>query len=83
MLSFTIYQYSPPKVGDYEYPAYARTIGWFIALFPLLPLPLCAIKAIMDARGSSLYEVIAKFVNILQNSFLESAFDLHNLQYLL
>ncbi|XP_056016857.1 sodium- and chloride-dependent betaine transporter-like [Ostrea edulis] len=65
MLIFTIYQYTPPRVGDYEYPAYARAIGWCIALFPLLPLPICAIKAIIEAKGSTLYE---KFVASLRPS---------------
>ncbi|XP_067650016.1 sodium-dependent proline transporter-like [Haliotis asinina] len=36
----TLLRYQPPTYGKYEYPSYASTIGWFIAVLPLLPIPI-------------------------------------------
>ncbi|XP_067650017.1 sodium-dependent proline transporter-like [Haliotis asinina] len=33
-------RYEPPTYGTYEYPSYASTVGWFIAVLPLLPMPI-------------------------------------------
>ncbi|XP_067649903.1 sodium-dependent proline transporter-like [Haliotis asinina] len=37
---FTLLRYQPPTYGKYEFPSYASTIGWFIAVLPLLPIPV-------------------------------------------
>ncbi|XP_048752269.2 sodium- and chloride-dependent betaine transporter-like isoform X2 [Ostrea edulis] len=56
ILGTSLYLYTPPVVGEYVYPPYGRAIGWGIAVLPLLPLPIFAIKAIMEARGDTFYE---------------------------
>ncbi|XP_067649896.1 sodium- and chloride-dependent glycine transporter 1-like [Haliotis asinina] len=36
----TLLRYQPPTYGKYEFPSYAPAIGWFIAVLPLLPIPV-------------------------------------------
>ncbi|XP_071102034.1 sodium- and chloride-dependent glycine transporter 1-like [Haliotis cracherodii] len=39
-LILTLLRYEPPTYGKYKFPAYASTIGWFVATFTLIPLPV-------------------------------------------
>ncbi|XP_061168949.1 sodium- and chloride-dependent glycine transporter 2-like [Saccostrea echinata] len=57
MLSvFSIYTYRPPMVGSYTYPAYGRAIGWIVAFLPMVPLPICAIRAIRRSKGDTVWK---------------------------
>ncbi|XP_062616935.1 sodium- and chloride-dependent glycine transporter 2-like [Saccostrea cucullata] len=56
LLISSLYTYRPPMVGTYEYPAYARAIGWFFAVLPLVPLPYFAIRVLMKSPGETFYE---------------------------
>ena len=49
---FSVTQLSPVTYGDYEYPNGAIVFGWMLGLASLLPVPLCAIIAILREKGS-------------------------------
>ncbi|XP_048247492.1 sodium-dependent proline transporter-like [Haliotis rufescens] len=42
----TLLRYQPPTYGKYEFPSYASTIGWFLAVLPLLPIPVYMVIAV-------------------------------------
>ncbi|XP_046549244.1 sodium- and chloride-dependent glycine transporter 1-like [Haliotis rubra] len=42
----TLLRYQPPTYGKYEYPGYASAIGWFIAVLPLLPIPVYMVTTV-------------------------------------
>ncbi|XP_056000421.1 sodium-dependent proline transporter-like [Ostrea edulis] len=56
LLIFSMYTYRPPMVGSYTYPGYARVFGWFVALLPLVPIPICAFRVIRRSNGETLYQ---------------------------
>ncbi|XP_067650421.1 sodium-dependent proline transporter-like [Haliotis asinina] len=39
-------RYEPPTYGKYKFPSYASTIGWFIAVLPLLPIPIYMVTTV-------------------------------------
>ncbi|XP_046365633.2 sodium-dependent proline transporter-like [Haliotis rufescens] len=43
---FTLLRYQPPTYGKYEFPSYASKIGWFLAVLPLLPIPVYMVIAV-------------------------------------
>ncbi|XP_046548898.1 sodium- and chloride-dependent glycine transporter 2-like, partial [Haliotis rubra] len=43
---FTLLRYQPPTYGTYVYPSYASTIGWIIAVLPLLPIPVYMVMTV-------------------------------------
>ena len=45
-------QLSPVTYGDYEYPDGAIVVGWMLGLVSLLPVPVCALIAILREQGS-------------------------------
>lgn len=53
---FSVTQLSPVTYGKYEYPDGAIVIGWMLGLVSLMPIPICAILAILREKGS-FYEV--------------------------
>ncbi|XP_048777264.1 sodium- and chloride-dependent glycine transporter 1 [Ostrea edulis] len=59
---FSVTQLSPVTYGDYKYPDVAIAIGWMLGLVSLLPVPLCALIAILGEQGS-LIERIKKLVH--------------------
>lgn len=38
--------------GDYEYPDGAIVFGWMLGLASIVPVPVCAIIAILGEKGS-------------------------------
>nr|XP_011456838.2 sodium- and chloride-dependent glycine transporter 1 [Crassostrea gigas] len=59
---FSVTQLSPVTYGKYEYPDGAIVIGWMLGLVSLMPIPICAILAILREKGS-FYERIKKLVH--------------------
>ncbi|XP_048764706.2 sodium- and chloride-dependent betaine transporter-like [Ostrea edulis] len=59
----TLYSYVPPEYGNYEYPEWAQVVGWFIAVVPLLPIPVFAYREIRIAPGATFMQ---KFRNSLR-----------------
>uniref|UniRef100_A0A0M3ILV8 Sodium-and chloride-dependent glycine transporter 2 n=1 Tax=Ascaris lumbricoides TaxID=6252 RepID=A0A0M3ILV8_ASCLU len=51
ILSFVWVGYSPFTYEDYEYPEWANSVGWGIALTPIAMIPLCALVKFCRARG--------------------------------
>ena len=49
---FSVTQLSPVTYGDYEYPDGAIVFGWMLGLASLLPVPICAVIAILREKGS-------------------------------
>lgn len=49
---FSVTQLNPVTYGKYEYPDAAIVIGWMLGLVSLLPIPICAILAILREKGS-------------------------------
>ncbi|XP_067652418.1 sodium- and chloride-dependent glycine transporter 1-like [Haliotis asinina] len=48
----TIASYKPPTYAGYEYPPIAVTIGWCIAVLPVVPIPVTIVIYILMQRGS-------------------------------
>jgi hypothetical protein len=40
--------------GDYTYPTWAITFGWFLAIISIAPLPIYMAKEILQEKGSFL-----------------------------
>jgi hypothetical protein len=53
----TLYSYVPPEYGNYKYPEWAQVFGWFVAVVPLLPIPVLAIREIRIASGETFLQV--------------------------
>lgn len=53
----TLYSYVPPEYGSYKYPQWAQVFGWFVAVIPLVPIPIFAYRELRNAPGSTLMEV--------------------------
>ncbi|KAK6168092.1 hypothetical protein SNE40_021988 [Patella caerulea] len=62
LLVFTLVTYQPPSYGDDQYPSYAATIGWIIALITAVPIPIFMIKEIGSRKGSIIQRVKRAFV---------------------
>ncbi|XP_062576126.1 sodium- and chloride-dependent betaine transporter-like [Saccostrea cucullata] len=56
----TLNSYVPPEYGTYKYPDWAQGFGWFVAVIPLLPIPLLAYREIRLASGSTFWEKLRK-----------------------
>ncbi|KAJ8297706.1 hypothetical protein KUTeg_024237 [Tegillarca granosa] len=48
---FSVTQLSPVTYGKYEYPSWAIAFGWILGIVSLVPLPVCAIIAIVKEEG--------------------------------
>ncbi|KAH9518671.1 hypothetical protein Btru_005954 [Bulinus truncatus] len=62
---FSMVQYRPLSVADYEYPEWAVGLGWFIALLSVFCIPAGMVHAIYYAKGANLLQ---KFLNSLQST---------------
>jgi len=76
---FSVTQLSPVTYGDYEYPNGAIVFGWMLGLASLLPVPLCAIIAILREKGS-LVQRIKKLVRHTED--WGPAVEKHRVRYL-
>ena len=52
MLVFSSVQMTSPSYGDYQYPEWAKAIGWSVAMLSVIPMPLVAVIQIYRAKGS-------------------------------
>ncbi|XP_060062762.1 sodium- and chloride-dependent glycine transporter 2-like [Ylistrum balloti] len=52
LLFISIFTYKPPSFGDYEYPLYARAIGWCFILMAILPILMFCVWIISKEEGS-------------------------------
>jgi len=55
---FTLYDYEAPSYGDYSYPWWCILLGWCIAALSILPIPVMAVIAIINAEGKTLLDKI-------------------------
>nr|XP_022326232.1 sodium- and chloride-dependent glycine transporter 1-like isoform X1 [Crassostrea virginica] len=76
---FSVTQLSPVKYGNYEYPNAAIVMGWMLGLASLLPIPICAIIAILREKGS-LVDRIKKLVRHTED--WGPAVEKHRVRYL-
>lgn len=73
---FSMVDYKRPSYnnGEYAYPAWAIGIGWLFASFSIAPIPIFAVIAIVNAKGTTLWEVscLQCFVNhiVLNQTFV-------------
>ncbi|XP_048253319.1 sodium-dependent proline transporter-like [Haliotis rufescens] len=58
-LGWTLSSYMPPKYGEYDYPESARVFGWFIAVLPILPIPVTMVIEVFKREGSLVQRVRA------------------------
>lgn len=52
----TLHSYVPPEYGSYKYPPWAQVFGWFVAVIPLIPIPVFAYREIKNANGRTYME---------------------------
>ena len=62
--------YGAPSYGDYEYPPWARGVGWALCLGILIWIPILAIYEVSHQKGS------IKQVGVQQNSLDRTLFSL-------
>lgn len=55
-------QYVPLKLGDYVYPVWSNVVGWMLILSVIAPIPIIAIKTMLNGRGS-LAEVSNRYLS--------------------
>jgi len=55
---FTLYDYEAPVYGDYIYPWWCVLLGWCIAALSILPIPVMAVLAVVNAEGKTLFDKI-------------------------
>lgn len=63
---FSVTQLSPVTYGKYEYPSWAIAFGWMLGIVSLVPLPVCAIIAIVKEEGP-LIEVSDRKIKFIHN----------------
>ena len=51
------YQRPSYNNGEYTYPDWAIAIGWLFASFSIAPIPIFAVIAVANAKGTTLMEV--------------------------
>lgn len=49
---FTLVHHKPVTYGDYTYPDWAISIGWIVAVFSLLPIPIGVVYTIWTGDGT-------------------------------
>ncbi|XP_041375945.1 sodium- and chloride-dependent GABA transporter 1-like isoform X1 [Gigantopelta aegis] len=50
-LVVSFFLYKPPNYGEYEYPRYARIIGWMFAGLTVLPIPAYLVREFLAREG--------------------------------
>ncbi|CAB3224548.1 unnamed protein product [Arctia plantaginis] len=63
----SLVDYTPPSYRQYQYPAWAQALGWIIASFSLLCIPVYAIAVIIKSPGDTLGQ---KFRNSIRPASL-------------
>ena len=51
VIVFLFVNYVPPQYGDYEFPPYALSIGWALALCPCTLIPLTMVFMLLFKSG--------------------------------
>jgi solute carrier family 6 amino acid transporter-like protein 5/7/9/14 len=51
MVVYSAVQMAPPTYGDYQYPSWAITVGWVVAMCSIVPMPGIALYRILKAEG--------------------------------
>ncbi|XP_033746967.1 sodium-dependent dopamine transporter-like [Pecten maximus] len=51
LLVISVFTYKPPSFGDYNYPVYARAIGWCFTMASILPALGYSVWVIVKAEG--------------------------------
>ena len=49
---FSSVQMTSPSYGDYQYPEWAKAMGWSVAMLSVIPMPLVAVIQVLLAKGS-------------------------------
>ncbi|XP_033746966.1 sodium-dependent dopamine transporter-like [Pecten maximus] len=52
LLVISVFTYKPPSFGEYNYPVYARAIGWCFTMSSLLPALGYSVWVIVNAKGT-------------------------------
>jgi len=52
ILLFTMVNHTPVTYGKYEYPDWADSLGWLMAMASVVNIPIFAIIALVQAKGS-------------------------------
>ncbi|XP_060560453.1 sodium- and chloride-dependent GABA transporter ine-like [Ruditapes philippinarum] len=60
---FSLVQYKPFSVANYEYPGWAIGLGWFIAALSIICIPGAMVHSVVTAQGKTLWQ---KFKNSLK-----------------
>ena len=47
IFAYSMYEYQPPKYGDYVYPEWAVYVGWGLAGISLVQIPLWALLTML------------------------------------
>lgn len=53
VIATTMCTYKSTKIGDYQFPSWADTLGWMLTLVILLPIPLWAIYEILKQKDAA------------------------------
>ena len=63
ILIFSLVAYSPLKVEtyftDYQFPLWARVLGWLLFVLLIAPLFFCAVKAYIESPAETVKKVCA------------------------
>ncbi|KAK4299465.1 hypothetical protein Pmani_028250 [Petrolisthes manimaculis] len=61
---FSMVDYSSPTYnkGEYIYPSWAIGLGWIIASFSIIPIPIFAVIAVVQAKGTTFWEKLQNSV---------------------
>lgn len=64
---FSMVDYKRPSYnnGEYAYPDWAIGIGWLFASCSIAPIPIFAVIAVINAKGTTLWEVSMPCYQIL------------------
>ena len=57
IMVFNWIDYEPVMYGDYVFPGWAEGLGWCLASLSLICIPFGMVKAITEAKGSTLVKV--------------------------
>lgn len=64
----TVASYEPPSYGSYEYTPVAVTIGWCVAIAPVVPIPITMVIQILKERGS-FAQVCTLYISLLHYTY--------------
>ncbi|XP_038631370.1 sodium- and chloride-dependent neutral and basic amino acid transporter B(0+)-like [Scyliorhinus canicula] len=58
ILIWSLVTFTPPTYGSIQYPGWATALGWCMIIFCIMWIPIIAIKKIVLAKGSNLWQKI-------------------------